>query len=146
MIPQFVLDCSAAMTLCFEDESTSDVDVFWDTHRKSRIVVPSLWFMEVANTLVVAERRKRITRQRADESIADLLDFEFDIDTEMSGPLSVSELPDIARKLGLTVYDAAYVELCERTGFPLCTLDKALAAAANKKKIKLVNMTTGALE
>lgn len=146
MIPHFVLDCSAAMTLCFEDESTLELDAFWDAHRRSKIVVPALWFMEVANTLVVAERRKRITQKRADESIIDLLEFEFDVDTEMSGPLAVSALPDIARKLGLTVYDAAYIELCDRTGFPLCSLDRALAAAASKQKIKVVNMTTGALE
>ncbi|MDE1174131.1 MAG: type II toxin-antitoxin system VapC family toxin [Parvibaculaceae bacterium] len=47
----------------------------------------------------------------------------------------VDQIPDeaailsLARQHHLTIYDAACLELAQRTGFPLATLDNALARA-----------------
>ena len=43
---------------------------------------------------------------------------------------SWSETAMLAGRRGLTVYDAAYLELAERRDLPLATLDAALARAA----------------
>jgi predicted nucleic acid-binding protein len=44
----------------------------------------------------------------------------------------------LARRYRLTVYDAAYLELAQRQGVPLATLDGALAAAATAENVPLL--------
>jgi len=44
---------------------------------------------------------------------------------------------DVARSYGLSVYDAAYVEVARRCALPLATLDKSLRQAAGKAAIEL---------
>ena len=45
----------------------------------------------------------------------------------------------LARHRGLTVYDAAYLELARREGAPLATLDAALATAARAERVPLLS-------
>ncbi len=44
----------------------------------------------------------------------------------------------LARKHGLTVYDASYLELAQRESLVLATLDKDLIRAARAENIKLL--------
>jgi len=44
----------------------------------------------------------------------------------------------LARRHRLTVYDAAYLELAQREGVPLATLDGALAAAARAEGVPVL--------
>ncbi|HZY71671.1 MAG TPA: type II toxin-antitoxin system VapC family toxin, partial [Edaphobacter sp.] len=44
----------------------------------------------------------------------------------------------LAARHKLTVYDAAYLELAQRRGLPLATLDGALRTAAEAEKIVLL--------
>jgi predicted nucleic acid-binding protein len=83
-----------------------------------------LWF-EVRNALIVNERRGRVTAERVEAFLSDLDLL----------PIAYEPLPESARVLTLarlnklTIYDAVYLELAVRTGFPLATLDAALAIA-----------------
>lgn len=146
MIPAFVLDCSAAMTMCFHDERVPEIDAFWKGHLAARIIVPPIWFIEVANALVVGERRARLTARHAEETISDLLRFGFEADLSHSTHLALATLPAIARATALTAYDAAYLELAMRRGVPLCSLDDALVRVAKRNGVGVVNMRTGGLE
>ena len=44
----------------------------------------------------------------------------------------------LARRHRLTVYDAAYLELALRKGYPLATLDAALSIAARAEGVPLI--------
>jgi predicted nucleic acid-binding protein len=44
----------------------------------------------------------------------------------------------LAQRHHLTVYDAAYLELAQRTGLPLATLDGDLRKAALAERVALV--------
>jgi predicted nucleic acid-binding protein len=57
----FVLDNSIAMAWSFEDETDAYADAVLDQLAHVRAVVPVLWPLEVANTLLMSERRKRST-------------------------------------------------------------------------------------
>jgi predicted nucleic acid-binding protein len=46
----------------------------------------------------------------------------------------------IAERLSLTMYDAAYLELAQRRGLPLATLDRDLQAAAPALNIALLGL------
>ena len=58
----FVLDASATLAWCFEDERTAPAASMLERLRDQEALVPPLWLLELANGLVVAERRGRITR------------------------------------------------------------------------------------
>jgi hypothetical protein len=57
----FVLDCSVALAWCFPDEHAPYPQSVLDSLATAAAAVPSLWFLEVANALLVGERRGRCT-------------------------------------------------------------------------------------
>jgi len=59
------MDISVTMSWCFEDEATPASDAVLDRLGAEQAAVPSSWPLEVANVLLVAERRKRLTEARA---------------------------------------------------------------------------------
>jgi len=60
-----VLDASATLPWCFEDEATPETEALLDDLRDgSFAVVPAHWATEVMNGLLVAQRRGRIDAER----------------------------------------------------------------------------------
>ena len=88
--------------------------------------MPAIWWSEVRNLLLIGERHDRIDPSGTAGFLADLETMSIGID---QAPVSEAVLA-LARTHGLTVYDAAYLELARRLGAPLATLDRKLAAAA----------------
>lgn len=120
-----------ALAWCFEDEANARADALFDKVSVSGGVVPSLWRLEVANGLQMAVRRRRISAKARDQSLADLADLPLETDRETERRAWADTLRLAARHV-LTLYDAAYLELAERRGLPLASLDQALCAAAHK--------------
>jgi predicted nucleic acid-binding protein len=59
---RIVLDASVAVAWCFEDENTHFTEGVLDLlSTGTEVVTPAIWPFEVANALLMAERRKRIT-------------------------------------------------------------------------------------
>jgi predicted nucleic acid-binding protein len=98
-------------------------------------VVPDLWYYEVSNALVMAERRGRASAQVVSSHVSDIERLAAFL--ELS-PTTPSALVTAARQSGLTVYDAAYFELALRRNLPLATLDDKMRAAAQKAGIELL--------
>ena len=94
--------------------------------RKCGGVVPRIWWYELRNALLMNERRGRITRQQASDTLADSLEMGISIDEAHEESL----LLDLARRFNLSVYDAAYLETALRRSLPLATLDRRLRRAA----------------
>jgi len=57
----FVLDASVALAWCFEDEASVEAIEVLERLKEGTAVVPALWFLEVGNALLNAERRGRLT-------------------------------------------------------------------------------------
>ena len=55
-----------------------------------------------------------------------------------TGRRAAGETAGLARQYGLTVYDAAYLELALRRGATLATTDAALAKAARKAGVAVI--------
>lgn len=92
-------------------------------------IVPSLWPLEVANALLMGERRKRATEAKMTAFLNLLAALPISVDDDTAGRAWQSSL-HLARSHRLSVYDAAYLELSIRERLPLATLDDHLAAAA----------------
>ena len=96
-----------------------------------RALVPSLWALEMANGLLMAERRGKLTAAEVDHGLRQLeivLVAGIEIDT-VAVP-TIREAFTNARSFQLTAYDAVYLDLARRERLPLATLDKSLRAAA----------------
>lgn len=133
----FVLDCSVSMAWLFDDEDDAQAAAVRDRLRREAAVVPAIWPLEVANALVVAERRGRITRAESLRFSQILGTLPIDID--VTPTLQDAEvLCELARDAGLSVYDATYLELAATHGLPLATLDRSLARAAAGLGVALV--------
>jgi predicted nucleic acid-binding protein len=125
----FVLDNSVALAWCFEDEHTPAIMALLDRVTETGAVAPMLWPLEALNGLLAAQRRRRLDAERRAQLAALLHALPVTIDTETAdrGWTATAEL---AERFGLSVYDAAYLELALRRRLPLATLDKSLRMAA----------------
>ena len=97
-------------------------------------VAPRIWWYELRNALLVNERRGRISRQQVSDTLIDSLELGISIDDQHDASL----LLEIARRHGLSVYDAAYLEVAFRRGLPLATLDGRLQRAAGVDGVAVI--------
>lgn len=125
------------MAWCFEDQSTPYTDaVLQAVIDGAAIVVPAIWKLEVVNTLVVAERRKKVTPAKSAVFLRDLQKFTITVDLE-GLDWAFSTVLDQARLHQRSAYDASYLELAKRRGLPLATRDQPLGKAAQEIGISL---------
>ena len=98
-------------------------------------VVPDLWYYEVLNALITAERRGRASAQVVASHVSDLERLAAFLELSPTTPFA---LIAAARQSGLAAYDAAYFELALRRNLPLATLDDAMRTAAQRSGIELL--------
>ena len=133
----FVVDASVVLAWHFEDEVSEYADGVLERLRGDQAIVPGVWPLEVANGLVIAERRKRLTAAK----LAGAVDATQSLDVsvhETGLEIVLGRVLDLARAQRLSVYDAAYLELAMREGLPLATEDAALRTAATRVGVALV--------
>ena len=99
----FVLDASATASWCFEDESASAADAAMERLPADHAVVPTPWWLEVRNILIVNERRGRIGPVDSDVFLDDPARLPIRIESHTSERPVVA----LARKHRLTACDAA---------------------------------------
>ena len=137
MSAAFVLDCSVTMAWCFGDEATAAAFAVLDRLGSETAVVPPHWFLEVANVLTMAEKRKRMTAPATTEFLKLLSALDIEIDNVTADRTFPHVLP-LCRKYSLTSYDAAYLELAIRRQLPLASLDTELRLGAKQAGIKVL--------
>jgi predicted nucleic acid-binding protein len=124
-----VLDCSIVMAWYFADEKSDYADSVARGLGDRSAFVPMNWTLEVANTLLVGERRQRSTIVQAENFIVNLAAMPIVIDDETNAHAWKTVL-SLAREQKLSAYAAAYLELAIRRRLPLATLDEKLKSAA----------------
>ena len=125
------------MAWCFEDEAAGYADRVLKKLTTREAVVPAIWPLEVANVLLVGERRKRLTKAASSRFVELLQALPIAIDMQATSR-AFGEIMSVARSLSISAYDAAYVELAMREGLSLATLDDRLSKAASKIGVKRV--------
>ncbi len=123
---KFVLDCSVAIAWCFEDETTPYTESVLSSLNITNAIVPKLWYIEIANVLLMAQKRGRIN----DNGIFHFLSLleKLPIITDKSDA-TIVDLVMLSQKYQLTSYDGCYLNLCLQHNLPLATLDKKLISA-----------------
>lgn len=136
---KLVIDASVALAWCFEDEASDETDAIAKDVIANGGLVPSLFHLELANVLLQAERRGRISASQIAERLDLIGAMPIETDPQTAGRAWTATL-SLARAHKLTTYDAAYLELALRKGATLATKDKALAVAA-----RLVGVSVSAI-
>ena len=129
-----VVDASVALAWCFPDEASEYADGVLIALKGQTIVVPAVWSLEIANALLVGERRKRLRQPEILRFVA-LLEGLLVLQDDQTVSESVSKVLPLARDYGLSAYDAAYLELAIRHSAPLATLDGVLQKAAKRASV-----------
>lgn len=137
--PCIVADCSfmAAYLLggfCQDEQQEPATVISSILHRNGQILVPPLFWYEIGNVLTNAAKPNKYTGIPR-ISPTDAADIAYDL---ARLPIATDLLPDteirsriqqLALYHHLSYYDASYLELSHRTGFPLKTFNKELLRA-----------------
>jgi predicted nucleic acid-binding protein len=134
-----VLDSSATLAWFYADETTPGIRRVFELLVKSSAWVPSLWRLEVANILEMGIRRGWHDIAFRQATVADLSLLPINLDPETDSQAWDATLK-LAHRHRLTLYGAAYLELAQRRGLPLATLDGDLRKAANAESVQLLGI------
>ena len=132
-----ILDSSATLAWIYGDETTEAIRQVFSAIADDGAVVPALWRLEVANSLTIAIRKRRIDPDFRRAALADLALLDITTDQQTDSRAWTDTL-DLADHFRLTVYDAAYLELARRRALPLATLDQELRVAATATGVTLL--------
>jgi predicted nucleic acid-binding protein len=134
----FVIDASVGFAWVYPGQATPETDELLNKVADgSMVVVPALWFLEMANVLLIAQRRQRLTAAQRKIALGTLTAMQFTMDDE-GARNAFDKISDLAEKYGLTIYDATYLELALRRSLPLASRDQALKNAAKQCGVKLL--------
>ncbi len=133
----FVLDASLALAVLLPDEASPIPREHFTALTAAGLVVPAIWWLEIGNTLLTAERRQRLTpalRVQVMQAARGL-----GLVTEpQAHEVGWGRPMDLARLHGLTLYDACYLELALRLDATLLSTDRALRRAAKAEGVALL--------
>ena len=115
------------------DEEAAVADLALDRLVEETAKVPDVFWLELRNLLLSAERRRRIDVHHAEASMRRLRRLRIHR-AEESDDLEVMAL---ARAHRLTAYDASYLALAVREGCALASLDRRLNEAAAAEGVEL---------
>ena len=137
MSERFIVDNSVVMAWCFKDQSDVYTDWVLDSLSTFSARAPAIWPLEVVNVLLAAERRNRLAEADSIRFISLLNRLPIRVEPQLPVEELMGGLPPVARKYGLSSYNASYLHLAMRNGLALATCDGKLKAAAKKAKVAL---------
>lgn len=137
-----VADASVALAWFFEEEQTAQALGILDKIEKEGLLVPSLWWSEIENGILMGERRGRKELAQSEAFLKLIQALPIEADETPRYRLS-QDILRIGRQFQLTSYDAAYVELASRESAVLATFDESIRRTAQKLKIQVLPKAIG---
>jgi predicted nucleic acid-binding protein len=131
---EFILDASAALAWFVQRSDPHEAalaDEILSRVERNEARVPGIWYTEVANGLLVAERSRLATPSESSRFLSELAALPIEEERVQQSSIQ-AEVLALGRRYGLTACDAIYVELSLRTGLALATFDAQLADALRK--------------
>lgn len=138
MTARLVVDCSLVIAWLLGEPSARAAEKILSGQGNAELLAPAIWPFEVANALLVSERRGRI----GDDDAALAAERVPGLCVRVNGSTddtSIRELVWTRRLHALTANDAAYLDLAFRSQCPLSTFDDQLAAAARQAGVAIID-------
>lgn len=133
-----ILDASAAVHWLFDEDP--HLSTLTHSLANDKLVVPTLWHLEIANVVMIRERRKLLSIEQSHALIATIGRLPVEVIPEPA-VRSVQTLTALCRPHQLGAYDGIYLELAVRLQLPLLTLDRNLRDAAIRVGVALASTT-----
>ena len=130
LVTDVVIDASAALSLVLSSQSTSASERFLKTHGDDRLVAPAIFTWEVTNVLVRMHRRG-LSQSEFNSALQEIDQLEIAF-APASNPDEIAELARLAVKMGLRLFDAAYLDLAMARGCALASRDAQLLHVASQ--------------
>jgi predicted nucleic acid-binding protein len=131
---RFVADASIAAAWVLPDEDTALADLAFDRLGEDTAVVPNLFWHELRNVLLKAERRGRISKEHANASMARVRRLAIRCPADADD----DHVMALARGHQLTAYDASYLALAITEECLLASLDGRLNEAATAEGVAVL--------
>lgn len=131
-----VLDASAFGPVVLAEENGQILPGLASVLAGDGVAVPAHWHVEVANLLLTAVRRNCLGADERQQAFETLQAVRVETDVAPFDQI-VKESWVLASRHGLSMYDAAYLELALRLRLPLATHDAALIRAATSESLPL---------
>jgi predicted nucleic acid-binding protein len=117
----FVIDASATLPWCFDDEATAYTKGLLNRCAAGEeVMVASVWPLEITNGLLSAQRRGRVTAEWVEQFLVQILRFRMHVEP-FTIQQTVRDVRQLAQTHQLTAYDAACLALALRYNLPLAT-------------------------
>jgi predicted nucleic acid-binding protein len=136
---RLLIDASAAAAWILPGQRTAASEALLESSANDHFAAPYLFPIEIRNTVLWLEVRKRLTSIEADRAMAAIADFGISIEPPPS-PLENDVIFHLARREQLTVYDALYLWQATEGGFTLASRDGALLAAASRNGVPIEDL------
>jgi predicted nucleic acid-binding protein len=136
MTPRLVVDSSALCALCFEDEANGGSELLLELLEQGHVWAPALLLWEVANVLLMAQRRGRLNQAQRVEALQLIESLGLSLDAPAQAVVW-HDVIQLADQTGLSSYDAAYLELAMRLGTPLASRHKDLQRCCHQLGVPL---------
>lgn len=134
----FVLDASVALTWFIDSPvPTYAVRIRELLLTGARPHVPALWHLEMANGIVIAERRRILSADEAQAALRSLENLTSQAVETHDELVFFKHVANSARTFTLSAYDSVYLDLARRLGFPLAALDRGLRSAISRAGIEV---------
>ena len=133
-----IVDASIALAWCLADEADDYAERVLQRVGSEAAAAPAHWPLEVANGLLTAERRGRISTDEINDVAIMLNRLGIEV-VPIELTTSLWTVLETAREHGLSEYDAAYLDLARFRGVALATLDETLQAASRRAGVPLVD-------
>lgn len=130
----FVADASIAAAWVLPDEDTALADLAFDRLGEDTAVVPNLFWHELRNVVLKAERHGRISKEHANASMARVRRLAIRCPADADDDHVIA----LARGHQLTAYDASYLALAITEECPLASLDGRLNEAARAEGVAVL--------
>jgi predicted nucleic acid-binding protein len=126
----YVLDASVFIAGLVDEDQTQAARSLLIEAEVGGVVAPGHVILEVMNGLLMKQRRGLIDADYRQEAVERFLGYGLRLDQARQPGAASRKTLELADRHGLTVYDAAYLELAQRENRVLGTFDKALRRAA----------------
>jgi predicted nucleic acid-binding protein len=131
-----VVDASVAAAWLLPDEAAADADAILRRVASDGALAPDLLWHELRNILGMAARRGRLPEAEVLPALSRLRRLPIET-VDVVGEGGDAAVISLARRRGLTAYDAAYLALARDRAVPLATADRALRRAAAEEGVGL---------
>ncbi|HLQ36661.1 MAG TPA: type II toxin-antitoxin system VapC family toxin [Planctomycetota bacterium] len=131
-----VIDASVTLAWCLPDQRTAFATAAAEAVAAVGALVPGIWALEVGNVLQLAVRRGHLPGKDLARILQHLAALPLHV-AHHAPTEALGGVLELAQRHELTTYDAAYLELAQRAGLMLATLDDELGAAAGRERVRL---------